>query len=88
MVADGLTKLLPCQKHAQLVRQLGMEHVGHLLAQINWIGLTKSFFYRYGFTIYNRNIDCFTLQFSGNNLLIFTDINIKASVIRIIDIAG
>jgi hypothetical protein len=35
MAADGLTKLLPRQKHAQFVRQLGLEDIGHLLAQIN-----------------------------------------------------
>jgi hypothetical protein len=33
MAADGLTKLLPRQKHAQFVKQLGMEDVGHLLDQ-------------------------------------------------------
>jgi hypothetical protein len=31
MVADGLTKLLPRQKHAEFVRLLGMEDIGYLL---------------------------------------------------------
>ena len=31
MVADGLTKLLPRQKHAEFVSQLGMEDISHLL---------------------------------------------------------
>jgi hypothetical protein len=31
MVADGLTKMLPRLKHAEFVRMLGMEDIGHLL---------------------------------------------------------
>jgi hypothetical protein len=35
MVADGLTKLLPRLKHAEFVRMLGLEDIGHLLAGLN-----------------------------------------------------
>lgn len=31
MVADGLTKILPRLKHAEFIRMLGMEDIGHLL---------------------------------------------------------
>jgi hypothetical protein len=35
MAADGLTKLLPRQKHARFVRQLGMEDIRHLLERLD-----------------------------------------------------
>jgi hypothetical protein len=31
MIADGLTKILPRQKHLEFLRMLGMEDIGHLL---------------------------------------------------------
>jgi hypothetical protein len=34
MVADGLTKLLPRQKYAEFVRQLGMEDIRHMLDNV------------------------------------------------------
>jgi hypothetical protein len=34
MVADGLTKLLPRQKHTSFVRQLGLEDISHLLERV------------------------------------------------------
>jgi hypothetical protein len=32
MIADGLTKPLPRQKHEHFVELLGLRHIGHLIA--------------------------------------------------------
>ena len=44
MIADGLTKILPRQKHLEFVRMLGMEDIGHLLKDLNedqWVLLAS-----------------------------------------------